>query len=168
MTPIARIPISPTDACTTTSTISGGIVIITSARTRMTSSVRPPMKPAEKPRKMPMAIPISEAMTPINKVFGAPTMSRASMSRPLLCVPSGCAGTPASPRMFSNPISPNSRIAAMMPKPVSSLGFIQGESNRRSRLARRRAAFASAALAASAGGFASAITGLPRGECADR
>ena len=40
------------------------MVIITSDKTRITSSVRPPTKPAVKPRKIPVDIPMSDARTP--------------------------------------------------------------------------------------------------------
>ena len=65
------------------------MVIITSERTRITSSTRPFMNPAVKPSVIPTDIPMREARSPTISEFGAPMMSRDSMSRPDPSVPSG-------------------------------------------------------------------------------
>jgi len=133
---------------------------MTSDKTRITSSVRPPTKPAVKPRTMPVVIPISEAKRPTNKEFGAPIMISASRSRPPPSVPSGKSRTPVCFRRFSKPkggnltgaepVNTRSKFhkmrpiipSAMMPSssaaPQISFGLIQGLSNRFIRRARRR------------------------------
>ena len=79
------------------------MVIVMSALSRMTSSTKPPRKPEVKPRIMPTVMPKPAAMKPTISELGAPAMISATMSRPLLSVPSGWAGLPPSPRMFSKP-----------------------------------------------------------------
>jgi len=64
----------------------------TSARVLTTESHQPPINPAEKPSTMPTNMPIPAPINPTPSERGVPTIITASMSRPLLSVPSGWAG----------------------------------------------------------------------------
>jgi hypothetical protein len=110
-----------------------GIVIITSAATRMMVSIRPPKKPAHSPRSVPMESPITPAMMPILSVWGVAATREARTSRPCVSVPrrwlalGGMRGRvePTCARFGS---SKNGRIAEMsksvirIPRPATSIG----------------------------------------------
>jgi hypothetical protein len=79
-----------------------GMVIQASERMRTTASSGPPMNPEANPKIMPISTPTVAAIKPTLSERGVATSSSASISRPLLSVPSGCSGDPSlNPRLLS-------------------------------------------------------------------
>ena len=139
------------------STSKDGMTMTASHMVRMTASIQPPLKPARNPNVIPTNRPMPAAMKPTIRERGVPVIRTASMSRPLLSVPSGWAGsgggnpsgcaqiggrfsgddaTRASvTSQNSGPIRPSSTAKPTMHRPAMNLLFSHGLSKRFSRLA---------------------------------